>query len=102
MTEDFKKDFEEFKKGPFVAEYSFAQRCFHHTPLESALKSNNEIIKRLMEIKDREERLAMLANVTWIPMAIGTWDETEEVIAELRKKIAESDNPDEFEDSDLE
>ncbi len=73
----------------WVAEYSFAQRCFHHARLESSLESNQEIIERAMEISDTEKRIDNVYACVWIPFFVGTYDETSDKIDELREKMLE-------------
>lgn len=68
----------------YVAEYCFAQKCFHHNFLKSSMETNLESIKKLMDIKDQKEREEMVFKLSWIPFSIGTWEETGKDIELMR------------------
>ena len=80
--EELKRD--NLKSELFVAEYSFAQGCFHHSFLKNSMETNLEGVKRIMAIKDDKERAEMVFKLSWIPFSIGTYDETAKDIDEMR------------------
>lgn len=71
----------------WIAEYSFAQKCFHHSLIKKSIEDNQDIIKRISLIEYVVDQINAVGNLSWIPFSIGTYEETQNDIDKMKQAL---------------